>query len=44
MKTRDAFAQMEIELQRMHIRAEIIQRMILTGASVEDILKRLKML
>lgn len=44
METREALAQKEIELQRMNIRADIIQRMVRTGASVEDIAERLTLL
>ncbi|KAE9182363.1 hypothetical protein PF002_g27007 [Phytophthora fragariae] len=44
METRESFAQKEIQLQRMNIRAEVIHRMVLAGASVDDISERLTLL
>lgn len=44
MKTRESFAQKEIELKQMNIRAEVIQRMVLAGASVDDVSERLTLL
>ncbi|CEG41923.1 uncharacterized protein PHALS_12235 [Plasmopara halstedii] len=44
MRTRENLAQMEIKLQRMHIRADIIQRMVLAHASADRIAERLKLL
>ncbi|KAL4168434.1 hypothetical protein KRP22_011835 [Phytophthora ramorum] len=44
MEIRESFALKEIKLKRMNIRAEIIQRMVLSGASPEDISERLALL
>ncbi|KAE9277695.1 hypothetical protein PR003_g28720 [Phytophthora rubi] len=44
METRESFAQKEIQLQRMNIRGEVIHRMVLAGASVDDTSERLTLL
>ncbi|POM75822.1 Hypothetical protein PHPALM_7022 [Phytophthora palmivora] len=44
MEMRQILAQQELNLKRMHIRAEIIQSMIRTGANFHDIVERLQLL
>ncbi|TDH74253.1 hypothetical protein CCR75_001436 [Bremia lactucae] len=44
MKSREIFARKEIELRRMSIQADVIALMILSGATVEQIAERLKLL